>query len=423
MLLAVACLIPWRRLPAPVADQKAALAEFPPELLQRVKELNRATKMLARVGKLVGLPINLFIGLTPVGSVAIGWLAAPFGGSRVAQVIVGAFALMVVGLIVGTPFGVWGHIISRRFGLTSQKWKAWTVDQLKGLAVSTVLSTIILAIIYGAMGLLPNWWWLVTLGLVTAFAIGFAYLYPVVIAPIFNKYTPMPDGSLRDRLLELAARDNVKVRDVMVADQSRRTNTSNAAVMGFGRTRKILIFDNMLHPPVQGPMESPPRAATEDEIACIIGHELAHAKYRDVLVGAFVGMVQLCLMFCVLFMLNNWHWLLHWVRVSSITDGRALALVLTIMGSWNMLFDPLNSLLKRRIEAAGDWHSLVLVRDPKAMESAWRWLVTTCLADPNPGWFEYVMYASHPSIIKRIAMTRAFARQTSGHEAIPAATP
>jgi hypothetical protein len=57
------------------------------------------------------------------------------------------------------------------------------------------------------------------------------------------------------------------------------------------------------------------------------------------------------------------------------------------------------------------------------MESAWRWLVTTCLADPNPGWFEYVMYASHPSIIKRIAMTRAFARQTSGREAIPAATP
>ncbi len=433
MLALAAVLVPWRRLPAPRADQVAALADLPADQVARGKRLHAELRPWAYAGKAVSLAATLGLGLTPAGSALVGWAGRLAGRSWVAQVLLGALAVTLIMQVLTIPFAARTHAILVRYGLSTQTWRAWLVDGLKALAVGGVILGIMLLGFYGAGHYFPRWWWVWAASFLIVVSVLLTFIFPVMIAPIFNKFTPLQDGPLRDRLLALAARDGVKVRDVFVADASRRTRAVNAAVGGLGATRRIILFDNLLKPPAneaerdgvvndgdaaKAMSDTLLRGATDDQIAVIVAHELAHAKYHDLLTRSVFGAFRLAAVMCGLYLLGGWAGLLHMAGVDSFTEPRALGLFLVAMSCIGALLGPVNNLISRSVEARADRHALDLTGDPAAFEGVWRHVVEVNLAEAKPGRIRHVLSADHPSIVERIATARAYARQVRAPELV-----
>src|SRR5262245_16784464 len=138
-----------------------------------------------------------------------------------------------------------GYWLPRRFGLLHQPLRAWLADRLKALLLGGALSLAAVEIAYGLIALTP-YWWLVAAGVFFVVQIALAAVVPIWIVPLFYRLSPLADAELRERLLALARRAHVAAVGVFVADQSRKSRTANAAVVGIGRTRRILVFDTLL---------------------------------------------------------------------------------------------------------------------------------------------------------------------------------
>jgi STE24 endopeptidase len=251
---------------------------------------------------------------------------------------------------------------------------------------------------FGLARLLPQWWWAAVASGAAALTILFSFIFPVLVEPVFNRFTPMPPGELRDSLIALADRDEVPVRDVLVADASRRTTALNAYVSGLGPTRRIVVYDTLVR-------EAPP-----SEVEAVVAHELGHAKASDVYTGTVLGALAAAAAVIALYLLGGWTGLLRRAGIESIVDPRAIALLLAVATLAGLVAAPLNSLVSRRIEARADAHALALTQDPSTVERMEERLATTNLADVDPPRLEYVMFASHPSVVERMAAARAFAR-------------
>jgi STE24 endopeptidase len=220
----------------------------------------------------------------------------------------------------------------------------------------------------------------------------------VLVEPVFNKFTPMPDSPLRTALLAVAERAGVPVRDVLVADASRRTRAVNAYVSGLGPTRRIVVYDTML------------REATPDEVISVVAHELGHARHNDVRTGTLIGALGTAAGVIALYLLGSWAGLLRLAGVASIGEPRAIGLVLALATVAGLVGGPAQAFVSRRIEARADAHALGLTGDPATFEAMqWR-LSTVNLSDPDPPAWEYVLSASHPSTVERMAAARAYAR-------------
>jgi STE24 endopeptidase len=246
--------------------------------------------------------------------------------------------------------------------------------------------------------LAPRWWWAFGAAGAAALVVLLSFILPVLVEPVFNRFTPMEQGPLRTELMALAQRDGVPVRDVLVADASRRTRAVNAYVSGFGPTRRIVVYDNLLR-------EAPPA-----EVTAVVAHELGHAKDRDVLAGTLTGALGAGSAVVALYLLGSWGGLLRRAGVESIAEPRAFPLLLALVTVVGLVAAPAQALMSRRVEARADAHALALTRDPAAFEAMQARLATINLADPDPPRWEYLHRASHPSTVERMAAARAWAR-------------
>jgi len=390
--------VPWSMPPAPRADQLAALNSLPAATVARGKEFAAAARLTIYVTLGLGLLVALVLGLTPLGARLVEVAGRPLGGNWVAQALLGGAALLAIGELAVLPVAAWRETIMRSYGLSTQTWASWAIDLVKGYAITAVLGAVTLLGFYGVARLWPRWWWAVAAAGAAGLMVLFSFVFPVLVEPIFNKFTPMPEGDLRTSLLELAARDGVPVRDVLVADASRRTTALNAYVSGLGPTRRIVVFDTLA-------FQAPP-----EEVRAVVAHELGHAKHNDVLTGTLVSALGAAAGVSALYLLGSWTGLLRRAGVSSIVDPRALALLVAIATLAGLVSLPLQNLLTRRIEARADAHALMLTGDPSTVERMEERLATTNLADVDPPRWHYLVFASHPSIVERMAAARAYGR-------------
>jgi STE24 endopeptidase len=312
--------------------------------------------------------------------------------------VFGGAALVAIGEIAVLPVAAWRETVLRRYGLSTQTWGSWAVDLVKGYALGAVIGAVTLLAFYGVTRVWPRWWWAVAAAGAAGLMVLFSFIFPVLIEPVFNKFTPMPDGDLRTSLMALAARDGVPVRDVLVADASRRTTALNAYVSGLGPTRRIVVYDTLLR-------EAPP-----EQVEAVVAHELGHAKRNDVLTGTLISAFGAAAGVCALYLIGGWTGLLRRAGVSSIVEPRALALLVALATLAGLVSLPVQSLLTRRIEARADQHALELTQDPSTVEQMEERLATTNLADVDPPRWYYLIFASHPSIVERMAAARAYAR-------------
>lgn len=396
-------LVPWRA-PAdpPRAVQDAVAADLPAEAVARGKEFRAALRPSGYASMAIGLAVALLLGLTPLGARLVGFVGRPFGGHWIAEALLGGLAVVFAAELVVLPFGAWRHTVLRRFGLSTQDWSGWASDVARSALVTAVLGAIALLGFYTAVRLLPRWWWVAVAAGAAVLVAALSLLFPVLVEPVFNKFTPMPPGPLRQELLAMAARDGVPVRDVLVADASRRTRAVNAYVSGYGPTRRIVVYDTLL--------EEPP-----GEVALVVAHELGHAKQRDVVSGTVLAALGAAGGVCALYLVGTWSGLLRRAGLAgdaaSLADPRSVALIVALAAVTGILAGPAQNLVSRRIEARADAHALALTGDPATFESMQRRLAQRNLADVDPNRLEYLLFASHPSTVERIAAAREYARR------------
>jgi len=390
--------IPWHRPPAPRADQLAALRELPADQVARARAFHSALRPGSYGAMAIGLAGALLLGLTPLGARLVSLVGRPFAGNWLAEAVLGGLAVVLVVEIVTLPFSAWGHTVVVRYGISTQSWGAWAVDLLKSYAVGAVIGGLALLGFYAVVHFAPRWWWAVGALGAAALVVLLSFVLPVLVEPVFNKFTPMAGGPLRTELIALAARDGVPVRDVLVADASRRTRAVNAYVSGLGPTRRIVVYDTML------------TEATPDEVVSVVAHELGHAKDNDVLTGTVIGALGTAAAVIALFLLGAWGGLLRLAGVGSIGEPRGIGLLIAVATLAGLAAGPAQAFVSRRIEARADEHALVLTGDPATFEAMQRRLGTVNLSDPDPPTWEYLMSASHPSTAERMAAARAYGR-------------
>ncbi|SBT48539.1 M48 family metallopeptidase [Micromonospora narathiwatensis] len=399
LAVTAALLIPWQRPPAPRADQLAALRALPVEQVARGRAFHGALRPAGWSALAVGLVVALVLGLTPIGGRLVEVVGRPFGGHWVAQAVLGGLAVLLLADLLTLPLAAWRHTVLTRYGLSTQGWGGWAVDLLKSYAVSAVIGALVLLGFYSVVRLAPRWWWAFGAAGAAGLVVLLSFVLPVLVEPVFNRFTPMEPGPLRSELMSLAARDGVPVRDVLVADASRRTRAVNAYVSGLGPTRRVVVYDTLL------------REATPEEVTSVVAHELGHAKDRDVWVGTLVGALGAAAGVVALYLVGSWPPLLRLAGVDSIAQPRAFPLLIALITVAGLVATPVQALVSRRVEARADAHALALTGDPTTFEAMQRRLAGVNLADPDPPRWEYLWSASHPSTVERMAAARAYARE------------
>jgi STE24 endopeptidase len=399
LLVALVRWTPWHTLDAPPGGPVAVdpARDFTAAELAREDAFHRAVRPPGYASLAVALGVAVALGLTSWGARLVSWAAAPLGGGWVWHVLLGGLAVSLLGWLVTLPFSMWSEVVLRRYGLSTRDWAGFAADVGKGLLVSVVVLLVALVALYGLIRAVPRFWWAPAAAFGAVLVVALVFVYPLTVEPLFNKFTPMRQEPTRSSLLTLARADGVPVRDVLVADASRRTTTLNAYVSGFGSTKRIVVYDTAL------------REFRPEELRLITAHELGHTKSHDVLHGAVIGALGVAALACLLYLVLGWEPLLRRAGVERLADPRSLALVLALVAVVTTVSAPVELLASRRAEARADVHALDLTRDPDAFIAMQRRLAVNNLSDLDPNPLVYGLFATHPTVPERIALARTWA--------------
>ena len=365
--------------------------DFTPEEQRRERAFRRRVRPWGLGGVALGVLAPTVLLLTgAVGSVAAAvqpwWLAVV----AVVTLVEGTVRLLTI------PGAVQVRRESLRVGLAAGSWARWWRDLGVAWLLGWALTSAAMLGWVLAARLLPGSWWWVVAGVAALLVVLLSFVVPVVVEPLFAKFAPMPPGPLRDRLLALAGTAGVPVRDVLVADASRRTTALNAYVSGLGPTRRIVVHDTLID-----------RGA--DEAAAVVAHELGHVVAHDVRTGTLLGAAGAAVGVLVAAALLAWSPLLEATGVRG-ADDPAVAGLLLVLGAWaGLLGAPLTNGLSRRIERRADAFCLDLGRDPYAVARMHRALAVTNIAPLKPVRLLHVWFGTHPTSPERIAAARAWA--------------
>jgi STE24 endopeptidase len=281
-----------------------------------------------------------------------------------------------------------GWWLPRRYGLLHQSLGSWLVDQAKAAALSAVFGLAGVEVIYALLRAMPAWWWLAAALVFIALYVALAVVLPVWIVPLFYRLTPLADEALRARLLALAARVGAPVLGVWVADQSRKSRTANAAVVGLGRTRRILLFDTML--------DFAPR-----EVEAVLAHELGHHVHHDMWRGLAAQAALTLASFAIASVALTAG--IAWWGLQGIADPAGLPWLTVVLGGVGLVALPLGNSYSRWIERRADDFALRVTGDPDGFVDAMERLARLNLAERRPHRLKEWLLYSHPAIDRRIA--------------------
>jgi STE24 endopeptidase len=404
LVLVVALRIPWTVLPVPSGGHAPVdpTAGLSPAQIDRARSFAAAVRPASLAALLLSLLVAGVLGLTPAGARLVQAVARPFGGGWIWQVLLGVLALSVLGRLVTLPLSAYGEVVYHRFGLSTSSWGLWLRDVAVATAINAGLSALaLLGLIALARRATLTWWLWAAVG-AAALVVAGSFLYPVLLEPAFNRFSSLPAGPLRTELLALADRNGTPVRDVLVADASRRTTALNAYVSGFGSTRRIVVYDTVL------------RTLPDRQIESIVAHELGHVAADDVLTGTLIGSLGAAAGVALLGWLLSAPRLLTRAGAAGPGDPRVVPLLLFLVAAGTLLSTPLQNAVSRQIEARADVHALDLARDPEAFVAMQRRLAVSGLAQPDPPAVWQWFFGSHPTTEQRVAFARDWVRLGRG---------
>ena len=367
-------------------------------------EKQKQAKQYARIRRRLWLVDTIFSAVYFLAWIYFGWaislrewLTGNWSLFTNPWLLVPAFVAVSGGIffLLNLPIGYYsGFILPHRFGQSNQTLKGWVMDQLKGLAVGLPLGLILIELLYLALRVTGDLWWLWAAGGLLVFNVLLINLAPILIMPLFNKYVPLGDEhkDLADRLLKLAEKANTKVRGVFKFDMSKRTKSANAALTGIGNTRRIILGDTLIN------------EFSADEIETVLAHELGHHVNRDIPVLVMFGILSTTLgLYLASLGLN---WAIDTFGFTSPADVAALPALALIIGAYDLLTMPLNNALSRWRENMADDYALQSTGKSEAFASGFTRLANQNLGEVDPEKWVVFMFYSHPPLGERIAKAR-----------------
>jgi STE24 endopeptidase len=279
-------------------------------------------------------------------------------------------------------------------GLDTQSWGGWFSDLAKAISIQTVLVAGAGCAVVGLTRARPRGWWLPAAGGSVALGALMAALAPMILEPVFNDFTPLPEGETRSDVLELAARAGVTVSQVYSVDASRRTTAANAYVSGLGPTKRVVLFDTLLD------------RYSRDQIRLVVAHELGHVRHRDVPRNvAYAALVAPGAARAVQ--------RLSWTLSSERGTPAALPALALAAALVSVPLGLVGNRLSRALERRADQFSLELAGSPEAFVSFERTIALQNVADLDPPRWVSLVLATHPPTLERIGAAEAFAAATA----------
>jgi STE24 endopeptidase len=369
--------VPWDPVPGGPLHPPSASTVFTAREIQRAEDFSSLARIWSWCSLATSLLVACVLGFTPLGARLVDRVRGPWWW----RVVVAVLAVSLAGRVLTLPFAVLLHRRVLDYGLSHQAWGAYAVDLVKGEAVYVVATSVALVVLVGVARRWPRAWPAVAGLLLAGLVMLGSFVYPLLVEPLFNKFTPLPDGELRTQILALADREGVHVDDVLEADASRRTTTLNAYVSGFGSSRRVVVYDNLVND------------VDDREVLSVVGHELTHARHDDVLTGSLLGAAAVLIGAGLLGMLGG-----------GVGDPRRVPRVLALVAVATILVGPVQNGISRRIETRADVGALRATHDPGAFVDVQKALARKSLADPTPPAWSQFWFGSHPTALQRIAL-------------------
>src|SRR6266511_345103 len=332
----------------------------------------------------------LFSGLLP-------WAFGKFGFGT--SILAMAGFLFVTGIalsIPGLPFAWYAQFkIEERFGFNTTSMKTWIADRVKGLLLAVLLGYPLLVLVLKLIEWTGANWWLWAAAVVIAFQLLLLLIAPAIIMPLFNKFTPLAEGELRQRLFALAQRTHFPTRSIEVMDGSKRSRHSNAFFTGLGRFRKIVLFDTLI------------AQLTAPELESVLAHEIGHYKKRHVIKMLSVSMAGIVMAFAAIAWLERRHWFYHafgfehQAGFDAANFVPAMLLFALLAGAITFWVSPVIHIWSRRFEYDADAFAGATMGETQSLIQALRKLSEKNLSNLTPHPLYSTFYYSHPTLLER----------------------
>lgn len=307
------------------------------------------------------------------------------------------FVLLACSQLLGLGFDYYGFLLEHRFHLSHQRLRAWLWDQSKAFLVGLVISEVLVQSLYSLIRHQPQWWWVTAWVLFNVFSVAMVHVAPVLLFPLFFRFRRLADEELTARLTRLSQKAGARVRGVYEWTLSEKTRKANAALMGLGHTRRIVVSDTLL------------ANCTHDEIEAVLAHELGHHVHRHIVrlialqtLLSFVGFW--CLKLAVRWADFGWH------RYPQF-DFANLPLIVLVGTALSVLLVPFTNAVSRHHERQADRYAWKTLGSTAAFCSAMEKLAGLNLAEREPSRLVELLFHSHPSTARRIRAAQAWSHE------------
>ncbi len=350
----------------------------------------------ARFGMLEQVVTSLFL-LVLILSGFLPFLDGTLPGSRIIHGLLFLLLIIMILHVVEIPFDYYHtFVIEEKFGFNKSSLKTWLSDQVKGFLVSFILLSILIAVVLYVIEKFPDSWWVWAFLAVSIIQLLLTVLYPVLIAPIFNKFEPLKDEILSKKVSELMENNGIRVKGIFQMDAGKRSRHTNAYFTGLGKTKRIVLFDTLIemHP--------------HEEILAVLSHEIGHFKKKHILKQLLIFELSMLGAFYVIYRTIGWNALYSTFGFSGVKPYVGLFLMGIFVGKLSYFLKPFYMAISRKFEREADAFGAMLMGTGRFLARALKRMAADNLANLTPHplyvWFNY----SHPPILERIRMLDRF---------------
>lgn len=356
------------------------------------------TTQSARFGSIEGIfddgltLLILLSGLLP-------WLLSLVFALKIHFILSGLFFFGILALIGGVfdiPFDLYGHfVIEKKYGFSTMTIKLWITDLIKSIVISSILMGILLGAFLALLHYAPNSWWLWIWIVFASFQLLMLWLYPIVIAPLFNKYEPVKNEGLKEAIIAMMARVGLKTQGVYQVDAGKRSKHTNAYFTGLGKSKRIVLYDTLL------------ASHTDEEILSVLAHEIGHWKKKHIIKQLIFVELGSLPVFYLFYRLLNWPLLYQTFGFEQAVSYVGLLLLAAVFSPLTFFFTPIGAMVTRKFEREADDFAHHLTGTSVPMCNALKRLAKDNLANLFPHPFYAWFYYSHPPLIERISRLMA----------------